>query len=157
MTWQCIWAVVFVLILHNCQQKIVERLEFDKFYHFKLNLILDYYWWSISFHFIRPCGVVGRHPCYSRTFNIRAPLHVISPSGPALDTSWGYTYKYWGLKYLFCVAISRAVWYEYATIFTILSGIWLLVTWCNARGDTLYEVLCYVSVLTCLTKGRDTS
>ena len=29
---------------------------------------------SISFHFIRPCdgasGVVGRHPCYSRTYNM---------------------------------------------------------------------------------------
>ena len=28
----------------------------------------------VSFHFIRPCdgasGVVGRHPCYSRTYNI---------------------------------------------------------------------------------------
>ena len=36
---------------------------------------------SISFHFISPCvgasGVVGRHPCYSRTYNIGASSHLI--------------------------------------------------------------------------------
>ena len=36
---------------------------------------------SISFHFIRPCdgasGVVGRHPCYSRTYNLRASSHLV--------------------------------------------------------------------------------
>ena len=36
---------------------------------------------SISFHFISPCdgasGVVGRHPCYSRTYNIGASTHLI--------------------------------------------------------------------------------
>ena len=36
---------------------------------------------SISFHFICPCdgatGVVGRHPCYSRTYHIGASLHLI--------------------------------------------------------------------------------
>ena len=36
---------------------------------------------SISFHFISPCdgafGVVGRHPCYSRTFNLGASSHLI--------------------------------------------------------------------------------
>ena len=34
---------------------------------------------SISFHFIRHCngasGVVGRHPCHSRTYNIGASSH----------------------------------------------------------------------------------
>ena len=41
---------------------------------------------SISFHFIRPCdgasGVVGRHPCYSRTYNVG--LHRISSLDPTL-------------------------------------------------------------------------
>ena len=41
---------------------------------------------SISFHFIRPCdgasGVVGRHPCYSRTYNMG--LHRISSLDPTL-------------------------------------------------------------------------
>ena len=41
---------------------------------------------SIWFHFIRPCddasGVVGRHPCYSRTYNLG--LHRISPHEPTL-------------------------------------------------------------------------
>ena len=36
---------------------------------------------SISLHFIRPCdgasGVVGRRPCYSRTYNIGASSHLI--------------------------------------------------------------------------------
>ena len=36
---------------------------------------------SISFRFISPCdgasGMVGRHPCYSRTYNIGASLHLI--------------------------------------------------------------------------------
>ena len=36
---------------------------------------------SISFHFISPCdgatGVVGRHPCFSRTYNIGASSHLI--------------------------------------------------------------------------------
>ena len=41
---------------------------------------------SISFHLIRPCdgasGVVGRHPCYSQTYNIG--LHHISSLDPTL-------------------------------------------------------------------------
>ena len=46
---------------------------------------------SISFHFIRPCsgasGVVGRHPCYSRTYNIGASSHLIPRPDLVLDTS----------------------------------------------------------------------
>ena len=54
---------------------------------------------SISFHFISPCdgasGVVGRHPCYSRTYNIRASSHLIPRPDLVLDTSWGYIdYRY---------------------------------------------------------------
>ena len=49
---------------------------------------------SISFHFIRPCdgasGVVGRHPCYLRTYNIGASSHHIPRPDLVLDTSWGY-------------------------------------------------------------------
>ena len=49
---------------------------------------------SISFHFISPCdgasGVVGRHPCYSRTYNIGASSHLIPRPDLVLDTSWGY-------------------------------------------------------------------
>ena len=49
---------------------------------------------SISFHFILPCdgasGVVGRHPCYSRTYNIGASSHHIPRPDLVLDTSWGY-------------------------------------------------------------------
>ena len=49
---------------------------------------------SISFHFIRPCdgasGVVGLHPCYSRTYNIGASSHPIPRPNLVLDTSWGY-------------------------------------------------------------------
>ena len=41
---------------------------------------------SISFHFISPCdgasGVVGRHPCYTRAYNIG--LHRISSLNPTL-------------------------------------------------------------------------
>ena len=52
---------------------------------------------SISFHFICPCdgasGVVGRHPCYSRTHNIGASSHLIPRPDLVLDTSWGYFYK----------------------------------------------------------------
>ena len=48
---------------------------------------------SISLHFIRPCdvvtGVVGRHPCYSRTFSIGASVHLIPRPDLVLDTSWG--------------------------------------------------------------------
>ena len=40
---------------------------------------------SISFHFISPCdgasGVVGRHPCYSLTYNMRASSHLIPRPG----------------------------------------------------------------------------
>ena len=46
---------------------------------------------SISFHFIRPCdgasGVVGRHPCYSRIYNIGASSHLIPRPDLVLDTS----------------------------------------------------------------------
>ena len=46
---------------------------------------------SISFHFIRPCdgasGVVGRHPCYSRTYNIGASFYLIPRPDLVLDTS----------------------------------------------------------------------
>ena len=46
---------------------------------------------SISFHFIRPCvgasGVVGRHPCYSRTSNVGASSHLIPLPDLVLDTS----------------------------------------------------------------------
>ena len=46
---------------------------------------------SISFHFIRPCdgatGVVGRHPCYSLTYNIGASSHLIPRPDLVLDTS----------------------------------------------------------------------
>ena len=51
----------------------------------------------ISFHFIRPCdgasGVVGRHHCYSRTYNIGASSHLIPRPELVLDTSWGYLFK----------------------------------------------------------------
>ena len=60
---------------------------------------------SISFHFTRPCdgasGVVGRHPCYSRIYNIGASPHLIPRPDLVLDTSWGY---------LFFILI---VWYQY--------------------------------------------
>ena len=46
---------------------------------------------SISFHFISPCdgasGVVGRHPCYSRTYNMGASSHLIPRPDFVLDTS----------------------------------------------------------------------
>ena len=49
---------------------------------------------SISFHFISPgdgaSGVVGRHPCYSRTYNIGASSHLIPRPHLVLDTNWGY-------------------------------------------------------------------
>ena len=57
---------------------------------------------SISFHFIRPCdgasGVVGRHPCYSRTYNIGASSNLIPRPDLALDTSWGYLFILWILN-----------------------------------------------------------
>ena len=46
---------------------------------------------SISFHFIRPCdgasGMVGRHPCYSRTYNVGTSSHLIPRADLVLDTS----------------------------------------------------------------------
>ena len=54
---------------------------------------------SISFHFISPCdgasGVVGRHPCYSRTYNLGASSHLIPRSDLVLDTSGGYFLFIW--------------------------------------------------------------
>ena len=35
-------------------------------------------------------GVVGRHPCYSLTYNIGASSLLIPRPDPVLDTSWGY-------------------------------------------------------------------
>ena len=50
--------------------------------------------------FISPCdgasGVVGRHPCYSLTYNIGASSHLIPWPGLVLDTSWGYLFIYRG-------------------------------------------------------------
>ena len=44
---------------------------------------------SISFYFIRPCdgasGVVGRHPCYSRTYNMGASSYLIPRPDLVLD------------------------------------------------------------------------
>ena len=58
------------------------------FHHFSILIS------SISFHFISPCdgasGVVGRHPCYSLTYNIGASSHLIPRPDLVLDTSWGY-------------------------------------------------------------------
>ena len=65
------------------------------FHHFSILIS------SISFFVIRPCdgasGVVGRHPCYSRTINIGASSHLIPRPDLLLDTSWGYfiTRKTW--------------------------------------------------------------
>ena len=51
---------------------------------------------SISFYFISPCDdasdVVGRHPYYSRTYNIGASSHLIPRPDLVLDTSWGYLF-----------------------------------------------------------------
>ena len=51
---------------------------------------------SISFHFISPCdgasGVVGRHPCYSRTYNIGASSRLIPRPDLVWDASWGYLF-----------------------------------------------------------------
>ena len=51
---------------------------------------------SILFHFICPCdgasGVVGRHPCYSRTYNVGASSHLLPRPDLVLDTSWGYLF-----------------------------------------------------------------
>ena len=59
---------------------------------------------SISFHFISPCdgasGVIGRHPCYSRTYNIGASSHLIPRPDLVLDTSWGYLMYLWTLSFL---------------------------------------------------------
>ena len=53
---------------------------------------------SISVSFIRPCdgasGVVGRYPCYSRTYNIGASSHLIPRPDLVLDTSWGYLFSF---------------------------------------------------------------
>ena len=72
------------------------------FSHFPLPQISFHYFStlisSISFHFICPCdcasGVVGRHPCYSRTYNIGASSHLIPRPDLVLDTSWGYLFIY---------------------------------------------------------------
>ena len=62
------------------------------FHHFSILIS------SISFHFNSPCdgasGVVGRHPCYSLTYNIGASSHLIPRPDLVLDTSWGYYYYY---------------------------------------------------------------
>ena len=46
---------------------------------------------SILFHFIRPCdgasGMVGRHPCYSRIYNIGASSRLIPRPDLMLDMS----------------------------------------------------------------------
>ena len=56
---------------------------------------------SISFHFNSPCdgasGVVGRHPCYSLTYNIGASSHLIPRPDLVLDTSWGYLVIYFSI------------------------------------------------------------
>ena len=53
---------------------------------------------SFSLHFISPCDgasrVVGRHPCYSLTYNIGASSHLIPRPDLVLDTSWGYLFIY---------------------------------------------------------------
>ena len=55
------------------------------FHHFSILIS------SISFHFIRPfdgvSGVVGRHPCYSGTYNMGAASHLIPRPDLVLDTS----------------------------------------------------------------------
>ena len=60
------------------------------FHHFSILIS------CISLHFIRPCdgatGVVGRHPCYSLSYNIGASSHLIPRSDLVLDTSWGYLF-----------------------------------------------------------------
>ena len=47
-------------------------------------------------HFISPCdgvsGVVGQHPCYSRTYNIGSSSHLIPRPDLVLDMSWGYLF-----------------------------------------------------------------
>ena len=44
-------------------------------------------------------GVVGRHPCYSRTYNIGASSHLIPRPDLMLDTSWGYLYILMSLNF----------------------------------------------------------
>ena len=60
-------------------------LPLISFHHFSILIS------SISFHFIRPCdgvsGMVGRHPRYSRTYNVGASSHLIPRPDLVLDTS----------------------------------------------------------------------
>ena len=68
----CIYVTVWVPLTVTCVS-------------FGLNFIIYSLIWPISFHFIGPCdgasGMVGRHPCYSRTY---MGLHRISSLDPTL-------------------------------------------------------------------------
>ena len=86
--WTCVWFCVYVCVcvcVCVCVRKIL--VSFNNFHTTQLT---DTKIWlhisSISFHFISPCdgasGVVGRHPCYSRTYNMG--LHRISTLDPTL-------------------------------------------------------------------------
>ena len=65
---------------------------------------------SISFHFTRPCdgasGVVGRHPCYSRTYNIG--VHRISFLDPTL--CWTRVEDIYLFIFIF-VSILHTIWH----------------------------------------------
>ena len=66
---------------------------------------------SISFHFISPCddasGVVGRHPCYSRTYNIGAS----SPLIPRPDLCVGHELRIFIYKHSnYCEKKLRVRW-----------------------------------------------
>ena len=76
--WNGVWVGSFRSFSHFPQQQI-------SFHHFSTLIS------SISFHFISPCdgasGVVSRHRCYSRTYNIGASSHIIPRPDLVLDTS----------------------------------------------------------------------
>ena len=93
----------------------------------------------VQFYFIRLCdgtsGVVGRHPCYSKTFSKGALSYLVPRPGPLLDTSWGYM-LYFLITYAWKVPKKNV--YRYTR-----SPVWIM-------PSLQYFVCMYVCMYVCL-------
>ena len=88
------FSLPFIIIPHNtiergqCISGLSLNVDFDAiFLVYRYSTLIS----SILFHIISPCdgasGVVGRHPCYSLTYNLGASSHLIPRPDLVLDTS----------------------------------------------------------------------
>ena len=92
-------------------------------------------------HFICPCdgatGVVGRHPCYSRTYNIGVSSHLIPRPDLVFDASWGYLFIYKKDKIWLQIKFDLGEWTQSIRYHVTVRLVNRWTTCCNAKVNVM--------------------